>query len=275
MTSPRKPGDFVGAPRRGLIDTHTHLQLPDFAADWEEVLARAWAAGVEAIIVVGTDLETSRQAQEVAQQEPRLYAAVGIHPHEARGFREEALGALRELARSPRVVAIGEIGLDFYHTFSPRQDQLRAFREQLALARELRLPVIVHSRHAQEETYAILAEWAAQAGGEGPLGVMHCFGGELELALRYSEMGLFISIPCTVTYPNNRRLARLASGLPLAHMVVETDCPYLPPQSHRGRRNEPALLREAVARIAELQGLEEGEVAARTTANARRLFRLG
>ena len=282
----------------GLIDTHAHLQFPEFDGDRQEVLERAWQAGLEAIVVVGTSLADSQLAQALAHREPGLYATAGVHPHEARGFgkggvggprpqaqhpdirrvREEGtLQALRDLASSPKVVALGEIGLDFYRTLSPRQDQFQAFQEQLALARELRLPVVVHARSADEETFAILAAWAAEAEAayQGrPLGVMHCFAGDLELAQRYHELGFLISIPCTVTYRNNERLDRIAAALPLESLVVETDSPYLPPQSRRGRRNEPAYVSEAVTQLAQLRGLDEATVAARTAENARRLFRL-
>ena len=259
-----------------LIDSHCHLQFPQFRADRPQVLERAWQAGLTAIVVVGTDVEASRQAVALAESDDRLFAVVGCHPHSAAALDEAGRKALRHLASSPQAVAIGEIGLDFYRNLSPPDDQRAVFEEMLHLADELGLPVVIHARQAEEETFAILSRWAAQARPpEGrPLGVMHCFSGDLALALRYREMGFLISIAGNVTYPNAGRLAAAATVLPLDAMLVETDAPYLTPQSRRGQRNEPAYLTETVARIAQLRGQSPREIGERTAANAAALFRL-
>jgi TatD DNase family protein len=259
-----------------LIDSHCHLQFPQFRHDRPQVLERAWQAGLSALVVVGTDVETSRQAVALAESDPRLFACVGCHPHSAAALDEGGREALRRFASSPKTVAIGEIGLDFYRNLSPPDDQRAVFREMLDLASELGLPVVIHARQADEETFAILSRWAGQVRRpEGrPLGVLHCFSGDLTLALRYRELGFLISLAGTVTYPNAGRLAAVAAGLPLDAILVETDAPYLAPQAHRGRRNEPAYLEKTVARIAELRGQSPHQVGERTAANAAAFFRL-
>jgi len=259
-----------------LIDSHCHLQFPQFRADRPQVLERAWQADLSAVVMVGTDAEDSRQAVALAQSDQRLFACVGCHPHGAAALDEAGRAALRSLASSPKAVAIGEIGLDFYRNLSPPDEQRAVFQEMLDLAGELTLPVVIHARQADEETFAILSRWAENVRHSRgvPLGVLHCFSGDLTLALRYRELGFLISLAGTVTYPNAGRLATVAAGLPLDAILVETDAPYLAPQDHRGRRNEPAYLEKTVARIAELRGHSPREVAERTAANAIALFRL-
>lgn len=258
-----------------LIDAHAHLHDALFDADRSAVLQQAWSAGVSAIITVGTDLAESHKAVALAQQQPCVYATVGVHPHDAKTVTPATLMELATLAHRPKVVAIGETGLDFYRMLSPREAQVEAFTSQLRLAAELGLPVVIHSRDAHEETFAILQAWAAEQNSiRLPLGVLHCYSGDLDLALRYVELGFFISIAGPVTYPKNAALQHVAAVLPLSSLVVETDCPYLPPQTRRGRRNEPAYLVETVQRIADLRGLPFQRVAEETAANARRLFRI-
>jgi TatD DNase family protein len=260
-----------------LIDSHCHLHFPQFRDDRPQVLERAWQAGLSAVVMVGTDAEDSRQAVALAESDQRLFACVGCHPHSAAALDEAGRAALRDLASSPKAVAIGEIGLDFYRNLSPPDEQRAVFQEMLDLAGELGLPVVIHARQSDEETFAILSRWAGQVRqSQGPrlLGVLHCFSGDLTLALRYHELGFLISLAGTVTYPNAGHLAAVAAGLPLDAILVETDAPYLAPQAHRGRRNEPAYLEKTVARIAELRGHSPREVAERTAANAIALFRL-
>jgi TatD DNase family protein len=257
-----------------LFDSHTHLQFPEFDEVREAVLARARQAGVEAMLVVGTDVASSEKALALADSDSSLCAAVGCHPHVARHFDAGALDRLRELASHPRAVAIGEIGLDFYRNLSPRDAQFEALRQQLALAADVGLPVVVHSRDADEETYPVLAESARALGrlrGERPVGVMHYYSGGLELARRYVELGFLISIHTSVTYSNAEERRAVAAALPLDSLVVETDCPYGAPQSRRGQRGEPADVAEAVAKIAELRGVSAEEIATRTSDNAWRL----
>ena len=259
-----------------LIDSHCHLQFPQFRHDRPQALERAWQAGLSAVVVVGTDAEDSRQAVALAESDERLFACVGCHPHSAAALDEAGRATLRSLASSPKAVAIGEIGLDFYRNLSPPDEQRAVFQEMLDLAGELGLPVVIHARQADEDTFAILSRWAGQVRrSEGrPLGVLHCFSGDLTLALRYHELGFLISLAGTVTYPNASHLATVAAGLPPDTILVETDAPYLAPQGHRGRRNEPAYLKETVARIAELRGQSPQQVGERTAANAAALFGL-
>ncbi len=262
-----------------LVDSHCHLQDPAFDADRDEVLERARGAGVSAFVVVGTDLESSRRAVDLADSHSDVYAAVAVHPHNAKHLDARTLDALERLAHSPKVVAVGEIGLDLYRNLSPPGVQMDAFRRQLELARSLSRPVVIHSRQADEETYNVLASYEQQAlpdwPKDRPLGVMHCFPGDLMLALRYIQIGFMVSIPGTCTYPKAERIRAVAGGIPLRWMTVETDAPYLTPQSHRGGRNEPAYLVDTVARIADLRGDSFDGIASRTAVATAWLFGLG
>lgn len=253
-----------------LIDTHAHLDSGQFRADLDAVLARAAAAGVGAILTVGCDLESSRASIELAERHPQLWAAVGIHPHDAAGVDQAALDELRRLAAHPKVAAIGETGLDFFRDRAPRDAQRAAFRAQIRLARELGKPLIVHDRDAHAEVLAILRE--EQAGTVG--GVMHCFSGDLELARGCVELGFLVSFAGPLTYPNSS-LPAVAAALPVDVMLVETDCPYLPPQPWRGQRCEPAQVRATAEALAKIKGLTIDDVARVTTLNAHRLFGIG
>ncbi len=262
-----------------LVDSHCHLQDPAFDADRDEVLERARRAGVSAFVVVGTDLESSRRAVDLADSHSDVYAAVGLHPHDAKELGARTLDALERLADSPKVVAIGEIGLELYRNLSPPDVQIDAFQRQLELARRLSRPVIIHSRQADGETFDILASYEQRAlpdwPKDRPLGVMHCFAGDLMLALRYIQIGFMLSIPGTCTYPKAERVCAVAGGIPLRWMAVETDAPYLPPQTHRGHRNEPAYLVDTVNRIAGLRGDSFDSIASRTAVATAWLFGLG
>ena len=253
-----------------LFDTHAHLHFPEFAGDLDAVLARARAAGVRRMVTIGTDVATSRAAAALAAREPDVWAAVGIHPHEAAAADEAALTEIERLASAPRVVAIGETGLDFFRDRSPREAQTRAFTAQVALARRLGKPVLVHCRDAHAETLALLA-------ADGPLergGIMHCFSGDVALARLCIELGLLVSLAGPVTYPKPGALPDVARAIPADRLVVETDCPFLPPQPYRGKRNEPAYLAITAARVAELRGEPLADLAGRMSENARALFRL-
>jgi TatD DNase family protein len=229
-------------------------------------------------VVIGYDMKASRRGVDLAESAENVYATVGVHPHEAESLTIQDLDMLATLAESPRVVAIGEIGLDFYRNLSPPDAQRRAFQQQLSLARELNLPVVVHAREADEATFDILATYSdgrrSELPVDSPIGVMHCFAGDLALALRYIDLGFVISIPGTVTYPDAQRLQTVCRSLPVRSMVMETDAPYLPPLSHRGRRNEPAFLAETAGFIAALRGDSVAEVAEATSGTAARLFGL-
>ena len=238
-------------------------------------MARAQASGVELIIDVGTDLASSEQAVGLAAEHPDIIrAAVGVHPHDAVMLTEQVRADLLELARLPGVAAIGETGLDYYRDLSPRESQRRAFREQLDVAREADLPLLVHDREAHADTLQIIEEAAAREGGTSCRGVLHAFSGSYPMACRAIEVGWYISIAGPVTYPNAKGLRSLVSKLPLNRILVETDCPYLAPQSRRGKRNEPAYVRWMVEEIAQAKGLSFDEVAVVTTRNARTLFGL-
>jgi len=254
-----------------LVDSHAHLDGPRFAGEVAQVVARAVTAGVTQMLTVGCDLPSSQASVALAEEHPAVYAAVGIHPHDALTLDAAALDELRRLAAHPRVVAIGETGLDFYRDRSPRTAQRAAFRAQIRLARELGKPLIVHDRDAHDEILAILREErAAEAGG-----VLHCFSGDLAMARACLELGFYISIAGPVTYPANEGLREVVRAVSVDRLLVETDCPYLAPQSRRGKRNEPALVVETAAKIAAVKGLTLDDVARVTTLNAYTLFGVG
>lgn len=255
-----------------LIDTHAHIDGLEFAADFDQMLARAAAAGLSQIVTVGADLESSRAAVELAGRHEHIYAAVGIHPHDAARVTDRCYDVIRELATvNPKVVAIGEIGLDFYRDRAPRDLQEEVFRRFIRLAREVALPIIVHDRDAHERVMTILREeGAAEVGG-----VLHCFSGDLAMARECVELGFYLSVPGTVTYPSNEQLREVVRGIRTEHLLVETDCPYLSPVPHRGKRNEPAYVRLTAAKVAELKGLSVEDVGRITSLNARRLFGIG
>ena len=261
------PPSFAAAIRAGLVDTHAHLDDDQFNKDREDTIERAFAAGVRRIITVGTDLDSSRAAVALARQHASVYAAVGVHPHDAARAGPDILARLHKYAGDEKVVAIGETGLDFYRNLSPHDRQREVFIAHLQLARRVDKPVIIHDRDAHVETMAILRE----QGWNRP-GVLHCFSGDREMALEAIEMGLYISFGGPVTYTNAHRLQELARELPLERIVVETDCPYLTPQPRRGERNEPANVRWVAAKIAALREISLEQVAEATTENAGKLF---
>jgi len=251
-----------------LFDTHAHLHVPDFDADRAETMARARQAGVTRMLTIGTEVPTSRAAIALAQAEPDVWASVGVHPHDAAEADEAVLAEIERLARESRVVAIGEIGLDFFRNLSPREAQERVFRYLLGVARRARKPVIVHCRDAHPEVLAVLGEERADEVG----GIMHCFSGDVAVARRCLDLGLLVSLAGPVTYPNARALPEVARFVPGDRLVVETDCPFLPPQGYRGKRNEPAYLALTAARVAELRGESLEEFARRSSENACRLL---
>lgn len=260
-----------------LIDTHAHLDSHKFDADRAAVLERAKATGVVGLVSVGADLPSSRRAVEIAAGDEAIYATVGIHPHDAKTLDGEALASLRELAQRPEVVAVGEIGLDFYRDLSPRDVQRRAFRAQLGWAAKLGKPVVIHDRDAHDEVLEILADWARGLGSgplEGRVGVLHTFSGDVAMARRAIDLGFYISVSGPVTYKNAGQLPEVVRAVPLDRLLVETDCPYLAPHPYRGKRNEPAHVQWVAKRIAELKNRSFEEVAAATTVNAQHLFGL-
>jgi TatD DNase family protein len=240
--------------------------------DHDRVIAAAQTAGLVAIINPGTSLKSSRAAVALAEKYPMVYAAVGIHPHDAKNYHRGTTTALRELASHPKVVAIGETGLDFYRNYSPHDDQRRAFRAQLELAAELELPVIIHNRDASEETLAILKEWSGS--GNGRRGVLHSYSAGLERLGEVIELGFTIGISGPVTFPKARRLQQVAQQVPLNRLLVETDAPFLTPEPFRGRRNRPAYVQYVAEKIANLRGIGFREVSEQTSWNVQELFAL-
>jgi TatD DNase family protein len=250
-----------------LIDSHAHIYYRDYAGDFDDMLKRADDAGVSAILVVGTDIESSRESVELAEKYPQLYAAVGIHPHDAARVTDACYDIIRTLAvSSHKVVAIGEIGLDFYRDRSPRDVQELVFRRFLQVAADLQKPVIIHDRDAHDRVMAILREEQVRRG------VLHCFSGDAAMASDVAALGFHISIPGTITYPGNQNLRDVVRTVSIDRILVETDCPYLTPVPHRGGRNEPAYVRLAAEKLAEVKGLTLEDVARITTKNARDLF---
>ena len=252
-----------------LIDTHAHLQMDRYDNDRDAVIARAVEAGVGCIINASFDLPSSQQAVKLAEEHQNLYAALGVHPHDAKLLDDSTYNALRELAKHPKVVAIGETGLDYYRDLSPRPLQKSAFEKQLRLAAEVDLPVIIHNRDAHEDTIAILRQYADQVRG-----VMHCFSGDIAFADNCIQMGLYVSFAGPVTYPKSDELRAVAAHVPPDSFFVETDCPYLTPQFKRGKRNEPSYVKSVARKIAEIRRTTFPEIARITTSNARALFEL-
>lgn len=256
---------------KALADTHAHLLSDRYRNDLAQVLRRAEKAGVRHIINVGTDLASSEAALSMGLPEcPRINSAVGIHPHYAGQSTERDYRGLGRLARSKTVVALGEMGLDYYRDLSPREIQKRCFSRQLSLAHDLSLPIIVHNREAAEDVYRILRDE-----GQGLKGVLHCFSENWEWAQRFMDLGFHLSLAGPVTYPNALDAREIARLIPLDRLLVETDCPYLPPQVHRGKRNEPAFVEMVVDEIARIRGEEAEEIARITLGNAEELFGLG
>jgi TatD DNase family protein len=254
-----------------MIDSHCHLDFPHFDNDRDHVLARAAQAGVTTILNPGTDLTSSRRAVALAERYDSVYAAVGIHPHDASTLDKQTLAELRYLAVHPKVVAIGEIGLDYYRDLSPREQQRSAFTAQLALADELELPVIVHQRESGMDVMAALREWGVD---DHPGCVLHAFSGDRAMADEAVSLGFFIGLAGPLTFQNARRLPEIVLDLPLGVLVIETDAPYLAPHPFRGKRNEPAYAVLVAERLAELRHLPLDQLAEQVTDNTRNLFRL-
>ena len=259
-----------------LIDTHVHLHAAQFDDDRAAVIQRMRAAGIIAAVTIGTDVPDSRAAVALAGQHPDVWATVGVDPHEAASFADGTLDELCALAQSPQVVAVGEIGLDYYWDKAPRETQAHVFQQQLELAQALQLPIVVHNREAHQDLMAILANWAGAHPwrGKRPLGVLHCFSGDAEMALQAVELGFMISLAGPVTFKNAKKPLAVAAAVPLDALVIETDAPYLAPHPYRGKRNEPAYLPLTAQRIAEIKGISIEELAQKTTTNAQRLFAL-
>jgi TatD DNase family protein len=250
-----------------LFDSHAHLDDEAFDADREEVIARALANGLTGMVNPGSCMKSSAAALALAQQHAAIYAAVGIHPHDADSADEAAYEQLLCWAQHPKVVAIGEIGLDYHYDFSPRSVQQDVFVKQLALARECDLPVILHDREAHGDILRLVKEQ-----GQGVRGVFHCFSGSLEMAREVLNLGFYLSVGGTLTFKNAAKLPEIVKEVPFERLLLETDSPYLTPVPYRGRRNEPLHVRLVAEKVAELRGLSVEEVARQTTSNTCRCF---
>ena len=260
-----------------FVDTHAHLQEAEFAADAGATIERAREAGVTTVVAPVVDLTSAQSGLALASRHEGVYTTAGYHPHEASRLTPEALDAIEAMLDEPKVVAVGEIGLDRYRLHSPLEAQITAFEAMLRLAEVRSIPVVVHCRDAWEDTARLVVPWANRVGPafEGrPMGVMHYFTGSPAEAQRYLALGFLISVHTSVTHPKAAALREVVAALPLESLVIETDAPYGAPQAVRGKRNEPAYVVEAAKQIAAIHGVSLERVAEVTTANARRLFRL-
>lgn len=256
-----------------LIDTHAHLTFPELEKDKNAVLERAWEAGLKHIIIVGAGagLEGNFDALRLAETDKRFYATVGVHPHDAGKIDiNKSIKEFKKISSNEKVVAIGEIGLDYYHKHSTVEDQKKCFRRLLEFSFESKLPVVIHSREALKDTLFMLREYRSELSG----GVFHCFSGNGDVASEAIELGFLLSIPGVITFKKSEILRKVVKEFPVEKMVVETDCPYLAPEPHRGKRNEPAFVRRVAEEIAKIKGLSFEDVARITTNNALRVFNL-
>ncbi|TMA64623.1 MAG: TatD family deoxyribonuclease [Deltaproteobacteria bacterium] len=253
-----------------LIDSHAHIQGKEYAGEAADVIARARAAGVEKIIAVGGagDMSSNTEAVALADSFPNIYATVGMHPHDAKDVGADELRALRELTSHPKVIAVGETGLDYYYNHSPHEVQRRVFAQFIGMARETGLPIVVHERDAAQEA----AELLRSEGARELHGVIHCFTGNYEAACDYLDLGFYLSFTGIITFKNAEPLRDVVCKVPLERMLVETDSPFLTPMPHRGKRNEPAFVRLVAETVAKVKGISLEEVAERTSQNVQDLF---
>ena len=251
-----------------LIDTHCHLDFPDFDLDRATVIERAKQEGVGCMINIGSSLRGSQAGVDLARQYDFIYASIGIHPHEADKADQEVIRRIEQLCKEPKVVAIGEIGLDYYRGISSAQGQKQLFTALLDLAKSQSLPVIIHCRQAQEDTFKILKEKNITCG------VVHCFSGDEVFLRQCLDLNLHVSFTCNLTYKKAQSLRNLARLVPLERLLLETDAPFLPPEGLRGRRNESGYLKYLAEELAQIKGVDKDEIARVTTANAKVLFKL-
>ncbi len=254
-----------------LVDTHAHLNDEQFAEDREEVISRAKENGVETIINIGFNKETILSTLELIEQYDFIYGAVGWHPNDAHTMSQEDLEWIEELTRHPKIVAIGEIGLDYYWDYAPKDIQQEVFRKQIRLAKKVNLPIIIHNRDAHQDVLSILEEEGANEIG----GIMHSFSGSTEMALQCIDMGFYISFSGPITFKNAKKPKEVAAKIPLDRILVETDAPYLTPEPNRGKRNESAYVRFVAEKIAELRDMNVEEIEQITTENAKRVLKFG
>ena len=251
-----------------LFDTHAHLDDNRFNEDRDEIIKKCKEEGVGLILNAGSNLLTSAQSIALAKQFDFIYASVGVHPHDASTMDEDSISVIREMAKERKVVAIGEIGLDYHYDFSPREVQKLRFAEQIELAKELRLPVIIHDRESHADIMDIMKKTNVKEVG----GVLHSFSGSIEMAKECIDLGLYISLGGPVTFKNARKTVEVAKEIPLEMLLIESDSPYLTPEPYRGKRNYPALVRYVAEKIAEIRGISCEEVIEKTCENGKRLF---
>jgi TatD DNase family protein len=249
-----------------LIDSHAHLEMKEFNPDREDVIERARQAGVGYIVTVGTNLALSRKALSLARGHENIYATVGVHPHDVARADNKTFDDLCEIARDPKVVAYGEIGLDFFRNISPREKQIEMFSRQLELSVQLKLPVIIHDREAHEQTLRMVKASGVRRG------VFHCFSGDYSMARQCIDLGFYISIPGVVTYDKAKTIQDVARRVPITSLLLETDAPYLTPEPHRGKRNEPSFIINTAKKVAQIKDLPWEEVADVTARNTLNLF---
>jgi len=250
-----------------FIDSHAHLEMKAFDRDRDEVITRAKEAGVDYIVTVGTTLSDCKKAISIANTYKSVYAVIGIHPHEVKDIDDLTYESLKEMSRADKVVAYGEIGLDFFRNLSPKDVQVKRFGEQLELSSELALPVVIHDREAHRETMNMLKEWKGNRRG-----IIHCFSGDYEMAIKCLDMGFYISIPGTITFKKSEKLQEVVKNIPIDSILLETDSPYLTPHPRRGRRNEPANVIFTARRVAEIKGLSLEKVGEITSENTKNVF---
>ena len=257
-----------------LIDSHVHLDDPRYDSDRDQVFQRASDSGIQAFVTIGCDLATSKSAVQLSESYDNVYSTVGVHPHESKEILDGWYDEFRKLAQYPKVVAYGEIGLDYHYDHSPRIVQRQRFREQVQLAKELQLPIVIHTREAQKDTITILKEEGAVDVG----GVFHCFSGDECLAKDALDLGFYLSFSGVITFKNASMLREIIKKVPLDHIMIETDCPYLTPVPHRGKRNEPAFVRHVAETIADIIGSGDPssfeKIAHATAENTKRLFKI-
>ncbi|MFA8343587.1 MAG: TatD family hydrolase [Rhodothermaceae bacterium] len=254
-----------------FIDTHAHLFYKNFNGELDQIVERAIEANVKYMVCPGTDVKTSKQSIEIAEKYQSVYATVGIHPHDTKGFTGKEISELRKLADHKKVVAIGEIGLDYYYDFSPKNQQIKAFKAQLDLAAELDLPVVIHNREANEDTMNILREYKSK----NLKGQLHCYAGTIEDAEELIEMGFLISFTGNITFKKLEELREILKTIPVENLMLETDCPFMTPVPFRGKRNEPSYIPYIAEKVAEIHNVSVEEVEQLTTFNALNLFGIG
>ncbi|MBQ1275480.1 MAG: TatD family hydrolase [Cellulosilyticum sp.] len=250
------------------FDSHAHYDDERFDEDRERLIESLQEKGVDFIVNAAADMKSCHTSLALAEKYDFIYSSVGVHPHDVKDLTPADIEEMRKLATHHKVVAIGEIGLDYYYDNSPREDQRKWFKEQLLLAKELDLPVIIHSREASQETFDIIMESGVKKG------VIHCFSGSYELAKEYVKRGFYLGVGGSLTFKNAKKTVEVVEGIDLSHILIETDCPYLTPVPHRGERNDSSYLKFVVGKIAEIKGLTEDEVASITSQNAKKLFQI-